>query len=296
MVSPVSLGVPMVGIPWNDCVMTSLEIRSRPWAGPFAGPAAEEWTTRRVESRVEFIVDGRPVSELGGIDADLEHVTVFDLADVGLAADVLMGRARLTDSAFPPTGRLPLLVCPCGDPREGTLTVRLSLAKDKVTWDQWAWEEDGLRIEWLPALPAYSFRLKDYSAVIDEAARLARMNRGKATSIIRVVKRRGGIKYRRGRRTRDELVGQLDWLDLEALEPEVGESSAGLHELLTMVESIRHELAEATTNPGYVLSQEQVQRAIHAAANIRDSAESFRLPGRTLHAVDWLRGNLPITI
>jgi hypothetical protein len=95
----------------------------------------DAWITREVHSRVEFVLDGRAVSEIGGADARPDTVTVFHLNDKRLATDVLMGRAPLTDS-FLPAGRLPLLVCPCGDPGEGTLTVRLSLTPDTVTWDQ----------------------------------------------------------------------------------------------------------------------------------------------------------------
>lgn len=89
--------------------------------------------------------------------------------------------------------------------------------------------------------------------------------------------------------------GQMDWLDLEVLQPNVGEQSAGLRELLATVESIRHELGKSTTNPGHVPTEEQIRHVTNAAARILDSPESFRLPRQTVDAVDWLRKNLLIT-
>ncbi|WP_150117002.1 hypothetical protein [Arthrobacter sp. ERGS1:01] len=243
---------------------------------------------------MEFIVDGRTVTELSGIDVDPEHITVFDLVEAGLAADVLMGRAQLTES-FPPEGRLPLLVCPCGEPREGALTVRVSLTKDTVTWDRWAWEEDGFPKEPFPTLPACHFPLDEYSAAIDEAAQVATAMRGKASSIIRVADHPGGMRHRIVRRARSELAAQVDWLDLEILKPDAGGASAGLHELLAAVKSIRNELAAATTDRRYSPTLEQSERVVGAASRILTSPENFRLPQPTLNALDWLRGNLSVT-
>lgn len=243
---------------------------------------------------MEFIVDGRTVAELSGIDVDPEHITVFDLVDAGLASDVLMGLAQLTES-FPPEGRLPLLVCPCGEPREGALTVRVSLTKDTVTWDQWAWEEDGFPNEWFPSLPACHFSLDEYSAAIDEAARVATAMRGKASSVIRVADHLGGIRHRIMRRARSELAAQVDWLDLEDLQPDAGGASVDLHELLAAVKSIRNELAAATTDRRYLPTLEQSDRVVAAASRILTSPEKFRLPQPTLDALDWLCGNLPVT-
>lgn len=272
--------------------MTSLEIRVQPWVTPAGGPDMDRWVTRRVEFRVEFVLDGRTVSDLGEADARPNTVTVFDLGDRKRAADVLRGRAALTDS-FPPVGRLPLLLCPCGDPGEGTLTVRLSRTADTVTWDQWAWEHDSFPIEWLPDLPECRFPLDEYAAAVEEAGRLAATTEGKATSIIRVANHGDGIVRWIDRRVRGELAQQAEWLDVDVVHPGVEERSPGLGRLLVAVALMRSELAEARSGRRYVPTGDQAQRVVAAASEIVESPEAFRLPGQTLSAVEWLHGHLP---
>lgn len=267
--------------------MTSLQIRVEPWVDAPGGSARDTWVTRRVECRLEFVLNGHAVSDLNPIDASPQHVTVFDLGDKRRAADVLMGRAPLTDS-FPPTGRLPLLVCPCGDPGEGTLTVRLSLTQDTVTWDQWAWEHDSYPTEWLPDLPECHFRLDDYSTAVQEAGRLATLIEGKVSSVIRVANPGVGILRWIDRRAHGELASQVDWLDIEVLQPGVEERGPELAQLLAAVKSMRDELAEARSNRRYLPTGEQAQRVVALASGIAASPEAFRLPEQTLTAVDWL--------
>jgi len=270
--------------------MTSLEIRVQPWVTLAGGPDMPAWVTRRVESRVEFVLDGRTVSDLGGADDHPETVTVFNLDDKRLAADVLMGRAPLTDW-FPPTGRLPLLVCPCGDPGEGTLTVRLSLTKDTVTWDQWAWEHDSFPIERL-SLPECRFRLDEYSAAVAEAGRQSALIEGKPTSIIRVANQGDGITRWLDRRVRGELARQVEWLDIDVVHPGVRERSTELEQLLAAMALMRDELAGAKMNRRFVPAGAQSRRVITAASGIVESPEAFRLPEQTLSAVQWLRDYL----
>lgn len=268
--------------------MTSLEIRVQPWVDTSGSLDTDTWATCNVESRVEFVLDGRTVSDLCGINAIPEQVTLFDVKDRELATDVLMGQRPLPDW-FPTAGRIPLLVCPCGDPTEGKLTVRLSFDNDTVIWDQWAWESDYYPVEWLPDLPECRFRLDEYAAAIDEAGRLAVAVRGKASSIIHVKKQGDGIMRWIEKHVRGELACQLDWLDIEVVQPGVDNRGAELNLLLAEVESIRHELAESTPGRRYMPSREQSQRLSEAAGRILGSTEVFRLPAQTHDAVEWLR-------
>ncbi|MGO3342673.1 MAG: hypothetical protein ACTIK1_09940 [Glutamicibacter arilaitensis] len=137
-----------------------------------------------MNSRVEFVLDGCGLTDLIGPDALSGYVSIFDASDIKLAAEVLMGRTRLTDY-FPSEGRIPLLFCSCGDPGEGAMTVRLSITKDTVTWDQWAWEHDSFPIEWLPHLPAYHFPFDGYEAALDEAGQIALEIMGTASEPVR---------------------------------------------------------------------------------------------------------------
>ena len=268
--------------------MTSLEIRVQPWVDTSGSLDTDTWATCNVESRVEFVVGGRTVSDLCGINAIPEPVTLFDVKDRELATDVLMGRRPLPDW-FPHAGRIPLLVCPCGDPTEGKLTVRLSFDNDTVIWDQWAWESDYYPVEWLPDLPECQFRTDAYAATIDEAGSLSTMIRGKASSVIQVRKHVDGILRWIEKNVRGELACQLDWLDIEVAQPEVDNRSAELSLLVSEVESIRDALAESTRGRRYVPSREQSQRVRAAAGRILGSTEVFRLPAQTHDAVEWLR-------
>jgi hypothetical protein len=265
-------------------------MRVQPWVDTFV--ARDKWVTRRVESRVEFFLDGRALSEVSAVDAEPERVTVFNLVETNQAIDILLGRASYPDG-FPPAGRLPLLICPCGDSSEGTLTVRLSLTEDTVTWDQWEWESGyGDPTERFPDLPPCRFRLEEYVAALTEAGRLSEVARGKATSIIRVRDHGDGIRRGIATRFRGQLAGQLDWLDIEVIHPPVGDRGVELDRLLTAVRSIRDELGPGKAGRRYVPTPEQSQRSLAVASQILDSPEAFRLPEETLEAVEWLRDHL----
>jgi hypothetical protein len=268
--------------------MTSLGSRVQSWVD--LSVLRDDWVTCRVESRVDFLVDGRAVSDLNPIDASPEHVTVFDLVDTEVANDILLGRADLTEG-FPPAGWLPLLVCPCGDPGEGTLTVRLTLTEDIVVWDRWAWESDVAPAEELPDLPECRFRRDEYTAAVREAGRLARAIRGQVSSIIRVPRQGDGILRWIDTRIRGELACQLDWLDLEVVHPPVEDRSPELSRLLEAVTVLRDALTPEQAGrrlpaPG----SDPSQRALRAASQVLASPEAFRLPEESLEAVEWLHG------
>ncbi|MGW9552697.1 hypothetical protein ACWG8W_16775 [Citricoccus zhacaiensis] len=179
-------------------------------------------------------MDGQAVSDLNPIEASPELVTVFELVDNEDAADILLGREVLTDG-FPPAGRLPLLVCPCGEPGEGTLTVRVTLTEDTVVWDRWAWESDVAPAEELPDLPDCRFRRDEYTAAVREAGRLARAIRGQVSSSIRVSRPGDGFLRWIDKRIRGELAGQLDWLELEVVHPAIEDRSLELRRLLALI-------------------------------------------------------------
>lgn len=81
--------------------MASLQISVQPWTHSVVGFDRSEWETRHVNSRVEFVLDGRGITDLIDPDALSGYVSIFDASNIKLATEVLMGRDRLTDY-FPP--------------------------------------------------------------------------------------------------------------------------------------------------------------------------------------------------
>lgn len=268
--------------------MASLQISVQPWTHSVVGFDRGEWETCHVESRVEFVLDGRAVTELFGFDALSGKVSIFDASDIKLATEVLMGRARLTDY-FPPEGRIPLLFCSCGDPGEGAITVRLTMTKDTVTWDQWAWEHDSFPIEWFPHLPAYHFPFDEYEAALYEARQTALKIMGTSSSIIRIASPGQGIMHWLDKRKRGELACQLDLLDIEVIQPAPGLHDTDLRQLINELQTIRTSLSPSLNSRHYEPTQEQGQQVVSSVARILDSAEVFRLPGQTQESLEWLR-------
>lgn len=268
--------------------MATLQISVQPWTHLVVGLDRGQWDTRYVKSRVEFVLDGRGVTELIGTDALSGNVSIFDASDIKLATEVLMGRARLTDY-FPPEGRTPLLFCSCGDPGEGAITVRLSITKDTVTWDQWAWEHDSFPTEWLPHLPAYHFPLDEYEAALYEAGQMALKIMGTASSIIRIASPGQGIMHWLDKRKRGELACQLDLLDIEVIQPAPDLQDTDLRQLINEVQAIRTTLSASLNSRRYEPTREQGQQVVSSAARIIDSAEAFRLPWQTQESLEWLR-------
>ncbi|MGO3762173.1 MAG: hypothetical protein ACTJF3_13470 [Glutamicibacter arilaitensis] len=268
--------------------MASLQIGVQPWTHSVVGFDRGEWETCHVNSRVEFVLDGCGLTDLIGPDALSGYVSIFDASDIKLAAEVLMGRARLTDY-FPSEGRIPLLFCSCGDPGEGVMTVRLSITKDTVTWDQWAWEHDSFPIEWLPHLPAYHFPFDGYEAALDEAGQMALEIMGTASSIIRIASPGQGIMHWLDKRKRGELACQLDLLDIEIIQPAPDLQDTDLRQLINEVQALRTALGASLSNRRYEPTREQSQQVVSSAAKILDSTEAFRLPGQTQESLEWLR-------
>jgi hypothetical protein len=268
--------------------MATLQISVQPWTHLVVGLDRGEWDTRYVKSRVEFVLDGRGVTELFDFDALSGMVSIFDASDIKLATEVLLGRARLTDY-FPPEGRIPLLFCSCGDPGEGAITVRLSITEDTVTWDHWAWEHDSFPTEWLPHLPAYHFPFDEYEAALYEAGQMALNLVGTASSIIRIASPGQGIMHWLDKRKRGELACQLDLLDIEVIQPAPDLQDTDLRELINEVQAIRTALSASLNNRRYEPTREQGQQVVSSAARIIDSTEAFRLPWQTQESLEWLR-------
>jgi hypothetical protein len=272
--------------------MTSLAVRAEPWALGMWAPHEEGWITQTVTSRVEFVLDGHPLSELKPVDSEPEPVSVFEVTEASEAVRIMLGEVSLPND-FLAEDRLTLLTCECGDPGDGSLTVRLSRTDNTVIWDQWAWEHGyGLDTETFPNLPECRFRLEDYTAALDEASRLAATAGEQASSIIRVPDHSDGIKRWLAKRVRGEMACQLDWLDIEVVHPPAEEQSVDLRQLLDAVAVIRDELATVKTRRRHSPTAAQSQRALAAASQIVASPEAFRLPEETLEAVEWLHARL----
>jgi hypothetical protein len=144
----------------------------------------------------------------------------------------MLGEASLPND-FLPEGGLPVLTCECGDPGDGSLTVRLPRTGDTVIWDQWAWEHAaGFGAETFPDLPECRFRLGDYAAALDEASRLVATVGDQASSIIRVPDHGDGSRRWLARRVRGQMACQLDWFDIEVVHPPAEERGVDLRQLV----------------------------------------------------------------
>lgn len=170
-------------------------------------------------SRIEFLLDGRPLSELNPVDAEPEPVSLFEVTGAANAAKIMLGEASLPNDCLS-GDRLTLLTCQCGDPGDGSLTVRLSRTGDELVWDDWAWEHGyGPEVETFPAMPDCRFRFEEYTAVLEKAQQLAEAFGDQASSIIRVPDHGDGIRRSIAKHVRGEMARQLDWLDIEVIHP-----------------------------------------------------------------------------
>lgn len=166
--------------------------------------------------------------------------------------------------------------------------MRLSITKDTVIWDQWAWEHDSFPIEWLPHLPAYHFPFDEYEATLDEAGQVALEIMGTASSIIRVASPGQGIRHWLDKRKRGELACQLELLDIEIIQPAPDLQDTDLRQLINEVQGLRTSLGASQSNLRYEPTREQSQQVVSSATKTLDSAEAFRLPGQTQESLEWL--------
>lgn len=279
----------------EDCFMSSLEISVQPWVHSVmkqsrspVGINQGMWETCNVNSRLEFLIDGHGVGDMAGIDILSGMVSIFDVGDVYLAMEVLMGRRQLTDD-FPSENRIPLFFCSCGDPTEGAFTVRLSMTEEMVTWDQWAWEYDGYPTEWLSHLPACHFPLEEYKAALAEATRTALKVMGTTSSSIRVASPDQGIRRWVEQRFRGELACRLEFLDIEILYSAPDLRDAEIRQLVDGVAAVRTLLSASLADRRYEPANEQSQQVAALATTILNSSGAFRLPSPTLESLKWLR-------
>lgn len=135
--------------------------------------------------------------------------------------------------------------------------MRLSITKDTVIWDQWAWEHDSFQIEWLPHLPAYHFPFDEYEATLDEAGQVALEIMGTASSIIRVASPGQGIRHWLDKRKRGELACQLELLDIEIIQPAPDLQDTDLRQLINEVQGLRTSLGASQSNLRYEPTREQ---------------------------------------
>ena len=161
--------------------MTSLSVST---ALSISNEIDGKWVVREVSNRVDFVLDGRGLSdlveatEIGRLDY---QVTPFELTTID-ARSVMAGEAPF-EEWIPDTSRIPLLVCPCGDLLCGALTVRLSRDINGVEWSEWAWDNYMEAAQPLPSLPVCRFEPTTYEETLRDAERLALTNRDPMTRV-----------------------------------------------------------------------------------------------------------------
>ena len=271
--------------------MTTLSVSTAPWI--FSGHDGK-WSFREVSNRVEFVVDGRGLSELveatdiGRLDTE---VSVFELGTVDARA-VMAGETPVEDW-IPDAERIPLLMCPCADLLCGALTVKLARRTDHVEWSDWAWENHTEPPVPLPSLPVCRFEASAYEAALREAERLALTNRDPVT---RVRVRHPGPWWRNIRRIpqeRTDADAMLGWLEAEAeaVAPALGEADGDYRDFLINLDRAQTLLVGAASSKRELEGHDRAE-AVDALSTVDASPHRISLPGETLDAVRWYLGRL----
>ena len=263
--------------------MSLLAVTTIPWVHDVHGRFVE----RQVFNRVEFIVDGRGLSEevdnAEELDAGrLEMVTLFELRTLH-ARSVLMGEG--SESWMPGTSRIPLLVCWCGDPHCGTLTAQLTRDASGVTWSDWAWE-DYLSPPAALSLPTQVFEETRYELVLDEAERLALANAGPETHMRVRVPGPWWRNLRTNAEERTDNAAMRGWLQARPIAVVGKETHGGYRDLLDQLTAAQRLIRSATNKEGEVfpVGQRDVMVALTA---ISESPHRISLPPYTLDSVHW---------
>lgn len=264
--------------------MTSLSVTTAP---VIANEGDGRWVVREVSNRVEFLLDGRRLSdlveetELGRLDY---QVTPFEFPAID-APGVLSGQAPF-DSSLDDTSRVPLLVCPCGDLACGALTVRLSKEADTVAWSRWAWEnqyEPALR---LVSLPAGRFDAATYEQALREAAEVASANREPMTRMRVRVPGPWWRNIRIAPQERRDEEAMLGWLQAEAVRPSIGDAEGTYFDFLVSLDTAQDLLVGAASSKGH-MNEGHRQEAVEALRAVEKSEHRISLPPETLGAVRW---------
>ncbi len=131
-----------------------------------------EWGSKTPRQFLDFEVDGRSFYDALR-ERGMDHIGVLwlDRGDDSASASAV---ARLVGDAPGdlPDGRVAVYVCPeCGDLGCGAVTVRLTLAPDEVTWDDWGWQTDyeaAVDRSSLDDLPSLTFDRTQYERTLHE--------------------------------------------------------------------------------------------------------------------------------
>lgn len=269
--------------------MTSLSVTTAP---VIADTGDGRWVVREMSNRVEFLLDGRGLADLveetevGRLDY---RATPFEFPAVDGRA-VLSGRVPF-ESSVVDTSRVPLLVCPCGDPACGALTVRLSQEDATVVWSNWAWEnqyEPPLRLD---SLPARRFEVATYEQAISEAARVAAANREPMTRMRVRVPGPWWRNMHRAPQERTDEEAMLGWLMAQAVVPSIGEAEGTYFDFLVSLDTAQDLLAGAASRKRH-LNDDRRQEAVAALRSVEISDHRDSLPPETLDAVRWFLGRL----
>lgn len=265
--------------------MSFLAVTTLPWVHDVHG----RWVERQVFSRVEFVVDGRGLSEqVAEANAGRpEMVTLFELGSLD-ARSVLMGEG--TGNWMEGTSRIPLLVCWCGDPHCGAVTAQFSRDATGVTWSDWAYEDYLSPPVALP-LPTHVFEPTSYERALTEGKRLALANADPETHMrVRVP----GPWWRNVlgiAEERTDLAAMRGWLRAEPVVAVGRETHVGYRDLVDQLAAAQRLIRSAASTQGEIFAAQR-RAAIDALTAISESPHRISLPSYTLDSVHWHRDRL----
>lgn len=268
--------------------MSELGVTRAVWA---ANGIDGKWSTRTVSPRVEWTVDGTPVTALlaeAGQHGLEGEVTVFETAG-DAARDIVLGH-RPFEEWLPDASRLPVLMCSCGDLVCGTVTVALTVQSESVTWTDWA-RENYYSAAAPIDLPAFRFDRANYRSTVEEAARMAASHPERLTFMR--VRRPGPWWLNVGRipQLRTDRRAQMGWLHAEAVEPSLTAADGSYFEFLADLESAQALLAGAGGGLGKLGAASRHEFA-ELLTNLLTSEHVVSLPVETVRAAQWFRHGL----
>lgn len=282
--TPVELQVRCRRLLRDDDGMSSLTVATTP---VIANRSDGRWVIREVSNRVEFLLDGRRLSdfleetELGRLD---HQVTPFEFPAPDAQA-VLSGRTPF-DPSLHDASRVPLLVCPCGDLLCGALTVRLGEDAGATRWSDWAWEDQYAPALPLASLPVIRFDPAMYEQALRDAAAVSAANREPVT---RMRVRVPGPWWRNALRApqeRTDEAAMLGWLRAEAVTPSPSEADSDYVDFLVSLDTAQA-LLDGASSSRRALDGDHRLAAVEALRAVEASEHRISLPPETLAAVRW---------
>lgn len=245
---------------------------------------------RTVWSTTEFVVDDVPLRGL--LDPHLDHRQLVSVFDTWPASDAekVMRLGDFPEQHWPGIGRIPVLMCPCGDPYCGAFTCRLGTDGDTVTWSDWAFEDFANTAESLPLVPDYMFSAAQYGALIDRV--LAQLEASsQPLTVVEGAWRRRSVLSRILRRRTSEADEALHWLDARAVRPSLADPGGASASYLDFLEDL--ELCQADfAATGLHVPPAARPETLNRLRRILQSPHSISLPTKTLWAVRWLADHL----